>query len=603
MFSRILLLSICVLVDAARLEDESDLFDIASAGADDSRDIIDFEHSDLSNYETSNFIAMGEETSEEAPKSRRKNRRGRRGRGGKSGQGPSKSGGPSGEEVSADEMQLGLLEFLKQHRDAGGLPEFQKPPDEYKDLLANAGEESRSLCFKELGGLLNKLVKRCIGIFDTRSTSKPDTRRNCARSVYSIFLQGKRVVQAQPLPRDLAMDHPQTKPLVELGHFQKTWIVELATAKKAAILWAGFWTNASDPDGHQSRTSKESLFDFADRIETQTVHPSTELGQLAEKYDNLADCKGPVENEVKGNMWSLFSFAFVYGMKEKRQDTVVALVHKAMDGDRPLDQSVLFQYEVPTIGIAAWGLGFWSPQVVLIDLMGTCKQTSPALRKQLYSGLPRLYELFVKEFEWSASDFKWRSRLSWTCLDCPNSHCQLDKHLAKQVKGILQAKRQQDQKGVDLIRAAKAGKVSEVEKLLNDGADVNFQDQIRHGLGMDSQTLFSLSLHFPIFHSESRAIVMLLSCHRHVHVAVGKLVLYALQDKEGDTPLSLAVQKGHTAAAQLLLDHDAYVDARNSWGRTPLFGAGTRELQKLLLEHGANRNARSLSRETLHLRI
>ena len=169
------------------------------------------------------------------------------------------------------------------------------------------------------------------------------------------------------------------------------------------------------------------------------MHPSTKLGQLAEKYGNLAGCEGPVENELKGNMWSLFSFAFVYGMREKKQDVVVALVHKEMDGERPLDQSVLFQYEVPTIGIAAWGLGYWSPQVVLIDLLGTCKQTSPALRKQLYSGLPGFYEYLVKEFEWSESDFIWRSRLSWTCLDCPNSHCQLDEHLAKQVKVILQA--------------------------------------------------------------------------------------------------------------------------------------------------------------------
>ena len=174
------------------------------------------------------------------------------------------------------------------------------------------------------------------------------------------------------------------------------------------------------------------------------MHPSTKLGQLAEKYGNLDACQGPVENELKGNMWSLFSFAFVYGMREKKQDVVVALVHKEMDGARPLSESILFQYEIPTIGIAAWGLGFWSPLVVLIDLLGTCKQTSPVLRKQLYSGLPGFYEHLVKEFEWSKSDFVSRSRLSWTCLDCPHSHCQLDEGLAKQVKGILQATRHCD---------------------------------------------------------------------------------------------------------------------------------------------------------------
>jgi ankyrin repeat protein len=78
-------------------------------------------------------------------------------------------------------------------------------------------------------------------------------------------------------------------------------------------------------------------------------------------------------------------------------------------------------------------------------------------------------------------------------------------------------------------------------------------------------------------------------------------VAQLFQDKEGDTPLSFAVQNGHTAATQLLLKHNAYVDARNSWGRTPLFDAGTRGLQKLLLEHGANRKAKNFGKKIFHL--
>ena len=261
MFSCIPWLSICLLVNAARLEDERDLFDITSAnGADDLRNFIDFVHSGLSNHENSNFIAMGqetsEETSEEAPQSRRKRRRRGRGKGGK---GPN-SGGPSGEQVSADEMQRGLLEFLKQHHDTGGLPEFHKPPEKYKTLLATAMAKAKgwkswkvppSSCLEQLGGLLNNLVSRCIGVFKTRSTSTKERERNCAGDskkdggVYNIFLQGKTVVAAQPLPGDLVMNIPKTKPLVEAGRFLKEWIVELATARKAAILWAGFWTNAT----------------------------------------------------------------------------------------------------------------------------------------------------------------------------------------------------------------------------------------------------------------------------------------------------------------------------------------------------------------------
>jgi len=166
------------------------------------------------------------------------------------------------------------------------------------------------------------------------------------------------------------------------------------------------------------------------------MHPSTSLGRMAEENGNLEDCQGPTENYLKGNMWNFFSFSFVYGMREKNQDLVIALVHKEMDGDRPLDQSILFQHEVPTVGIAAWGLGFWSPHVVVIDLLGTCKQTSSALRKQLYSGLRR-YRSFAKGFE-RREDFVLRSRLSWTCLDCSPSHCHLDEHLAKQIKELRQ---------------------------------------------------------------------------------------------------------------------------------------------------------------------
>ena len=88
------------------------------------------------------------------------------------------------------------------------------------------------------------------------------------------------------------------------------------------------------------------------------MHPSTELGRMAEDNANLADCQGPIENYLKRNMWSFFSFSFVYGMREKKQDMVVALVHKEIDGERPLHESILFQHEVPTIGIASWGLGF-----------------------------------------------------------------------------------------------------------------------------------------------------------------------------------------------------------------------------------------------------
>ena len=104
----------------------------------------------------------------------------------------------------------------------------------------------------------------------------------------------------------------------------------------------------------------------------------------------------------------------------KRQNNVLALAHKETEGERPLRESVRFQYEVPSIGLAAWGQGFWSPLVVLIDPLGTCKQTSRAAKTVVF-WFEKIYKSFAKGLK---RDFVLRSRLSWTCLDCPPSRCQ-----------------------------------------------------------------------------------------------------------------------------------------------------------------------------------
>ena len=165
------------------------------------------------------------------------------------------------------------------------------------------------------------------------------------------------------------------------------------------------------------------------------MHPSTHLGRRVEDYDNLADCHDHVVNGLKVNMWSLFSFSFVAGMREKMQDMVVVLVNKKLEGERKLSDSVLSAYELPSIGITAWGLGFWSPQVVVIDFFGNCRNTGPVLRKRLFSRLA----LSSKEAKLDVQDFVRRSKLSWTCLDCPEPRCKLDRFLAEQAKDILQA--------------------------------------------------------------------------------------------------------------------------------------------------------------------
>ena len=194
--------------------------------------------------------------------------------------------------------------------------------------------------------------------------------------------------------------------------------------------------------GPAGRTSKESLFAFANLTEHDTLHPSTELGRIMEAHQELSACfhvENPIAQNMANNVWALASFMFVLGSEMQEQSTVVALVNKELGGERPLKQSVLFKHEMPTLGIAAYGLGHWSPQVLVIDMLGTCHRTGPALRHQLLSGGAAWYPVLQKFQFLSATDFAQRSTMSWTCWDCPESSCHLDVALAQAVQRVREA--------------------------------------------------------------------------------------------------------------------------------------------------------------------
>ena len=83
-----------------------------------------------------------------------------------------------------------------------------------------------------------------------------------------------------------------------------------------------------------------------------------------------------------------------------------------------------------------------------------------------------------------------------------------------------------------------------------------------------------------------------------------------LRDQFDNTPLILAALNGRVDAVRFLLEHNADVNSQNKYGGTPLhrsihasgFKADRPKIARLLLNHGANPNARDVNLQTpLHL--
>ena len=265
-------------------------------------------------------------------------------------------------------------------------------PSELRTALEELGSEDAC----EMKGFLKDLINECESIGPSYEDwpFKKLPKKTCIESAKDIFLHGEELLKALAVPYQKVSDNyfGELKPPIPLNElkmiqslwFLRNWFVSLASAKSSALLWAGVW------DGDASnRTTKRKLFEFAEDVDHQTVHPDTKLGQLIFKHRDLSNCyKDPTVSKLTNNMWSFASMAFMLGMQKNEQSTVVALLNKDIDGERPLKDSILFQHEVPTVGVAAWGTdALWSPQFLLIDMKGTCHKTSQLLRNQLFTRL------------------------------------------------------------------------------------------------------------------------------------------------------------------------------------------------------------------------
>ena len=301
---------------------------------------------------------------------------------------------------------------------------------------------SASVCHQQLGRLVNNLTLACEGLqpkadwivdfYVFYGQTLPN--KTCADSVGDIFALGSDLVETLRVSRDavasLDVDNKTLRRYQALS-FLRSWLVNLTETRHHALLWTGFWDG--DPE---NRTTMTKLSNFAKAIEHATVHPDSFLGQAIEASENLDACYEDAQTSaLAGNMWSIASMSFVLGMRERAQGTIIALVNKQITGERNLSESVLSTHEIPTVGLAAWGLGFWSPNVLVVDLMGTCDKTSPALQRRLLARLPSWAKSMTN---WSPEAFATRSRLRWQCIDCSGA-CSLDEALAEHVEKLVKA--------------------------------------------------------------------------------------------------------------------------------------------------------------------
>jgi ankyrin repeat protein len=138
-----------------------------------------------------------------------------------------------------------------------------------------------------------------------------------------------------------------------------------------------------------------------------------------------------------------------------------------------------------------------------------------------------------------------------------------------------------------LHQAALHGQLATAQALIAAGADVNAKNNYPPFVPDDIGKEFSTNNH-------QDPVILLHSQASNTTNALNTQGVTANQLKNGYTPLDLAeFASAHNKLVQLLVDHGADVNARAASGATPLFWAVMRDQKddvKFLLDHGANPN-------------
>jgi len=502
---------------------------------------------------------------------------------------------------------------------------------------------SAGACHQQLGLLMNNLMFACESsrpkadwLLDYSDPVLPD--KTCAESVSDIFALGNELVETLRVSRDaVASFDVDSKTLrrYQALSFLRSWLVDLTKTLQHALLWAGFWDG--DPE---NRTTQTALSNFAKEIEHAPLHPNTFLGRAIEASQDLSACYEDAQTrELAANMWSIASMSFVLGMRDRAQGTVIALVNKQVTGERNLSQSVLSTHEIPTVGLAAWGLGFWSPKVMVVDLMGTCDKTSSALQKRLLARLPSWAKSMTN---WSPEAFATRSRLRWQCIDC-SGDCSLDNALAKHVETQVKAKEEQDRKDQELRqvvspRFAASAAYELSKKEVNLAWKLTMAEEklpvltrlklMRHAKVLQSK-LESTAREVEVTREldgpeKQRRVEQLLrqkadpsapdrlgrtALHYaawHGHLKLVEALLHAgarpeAHDEEGDVALVWAAGLGHLKVVEALLKAGAQVEAHGRTGETALVVAavhGRLKVVEALVKAGARLDVRGVNGNT-----